>query len=558
MIDKLNLFRVKVFQPEKLIAGDINKNSWAIMDLVKNSNDIDLIIIPFGAISGFYKNQSLSNLKPLKYKVTETLSTLNSIAQIPIIVNDITGLYYLDNRNLNPVKIENNKIKIQLEDFTISFIDDIDKIFESAQIHDSLMEDLVVFYDPSGITFPFTTTKIYKNSALALFNSNKVNEEITYFRPYFYTRGSWICSGSSTTTFDIEPRSYDSDEKPTDDSLYLKTKIRKYWTIENKEDLNFFNPAISYIVNYDPEYCRMTFEQQIKGTVEKLKSLGNNSKCFIGVSGGSDSTLSLLVTYCAYKQLGWDVSNIFGVSMPCFGTTDRTKNNAAKLIEGLGVTYREINIENSVTTFLNDLGHPLDNTNTTYENAQARMRMMMLFGLSNDLGGIVIGTGDLSEHWLGWCTFGGDDLAGYNPNCRVLKTTVLQIIRYLCTIEAIKIWDFANIVDTLTSIVSTPISPELVKGGSDTQKSEDILGPYILHDIFITGLCLGWGEGKIKDFARIYTDYSEETIAITYSTNLKRFSQNQFKRSINIPGPKVGYLDSDILDNINMPIDFKL
>ena len=551
MIDRLNLFRVKVFQPEKLMAGAIDKNSLPIMDLVKNSNNIDLIIVPFGAISGCYKNQSLSNLKPLRYKVTETLSTLNSVAQIPIIINDITGLYYLDDRNSNPVKIENNKIKIQLEDFTISFIDDIDKTFKSTQIHDLLMEDLIVFYDPSSITFPATTTKIYKNSALILFNSDEVNKKV----PFFYTRGFFNCP---INTIDIEPRSYESDERPTNDSSYLKTKIRRYWTIENKEGLNFFNPAFSHIINYDPEYCRMTFEQQIKGTVEKLKSLGNNAKCFIGVSGGSDSTLSLLVTYCAYKQLGWDISNIFGVSMPCFGTTNRTKNNAAKLIAGLGVTYREINIENSVTTFLTDLGHSLDNTNVTYENAQARMRMMMLFGLSNDLGGIVIGTGDLSEHWLGWCTFGGDDLAGYNPNKWVLKTTVLQIIKYLCTVEANEIWDFTNIVDILISIVSTPISPELVKGGSDSQKSEDILGPYILHDIFITGLCLGWGEEKIKEFARVYTNYSEETIEITYSKNLKRFSQNQFKRCINIPGPKVGYLDSYILDNINMPTDFTL
>ena len=550
MIDKLNFFRVRVIQPEKILAGAINDNLNSIMDLLKDPLDCDLIVTPYGTLSGCSKNQSLAEIEPLRKKVTEALSYLNAfVADTPIIINDITGLYCLDRSSKKqPLKIRKNKIRLG-DKATIRFVDEINETIVSTPIGE-FSEDLIIYYDPSSVIYS-TVTKLNKNSSLILFNRDDLDYEV----PFFSTNGMLCCptiESKSSMYFDIDPKYHYPEEFYNDE--YTEVSIINNWTIKDKTELNFHHPAFSYLISYDPDFCRRIFNRQVKGTVEKLKRLGENTKCFIGVSGGSDSTLALLVTYAAYRRLGWDLTNIVGISMPCFGTTSRTKDNAKNLVDGLGVSYLEINIENSVTAFLNDIGHPLDNTNVTYENAQARMRMMTLFGISNDLGGIVIGTGDLSEHWLGWCTFGGDDLAGYNPNCRVLKTTVLQIIKYLSTDRM-----FSNITETLLDIVNTPISPELVEGGSESQKTEDILGPYILHDIFITGLCLGWDETRIKEFARIYvTSEDSDTIEKTYQTNLTRFSKSQFKRSINIPGPKVGYLDSDILDNVNMPTDFIL
>lgn len=558
MIENLNLFRVRVIQPEPIVAGSSKNKISFLKEIIEHSYPCDLIIAPYGVISGCSKNQSISSLTPFKEKVNKDLLEINNSyqADTPIIINDITGLYYLDYTHKGPTRITNGRVRLG-DKATIRFVED-DKDCMKSSIQE-LSEDLIVFYEPSTVNYPIAVTKVNNNSALMLFNNSNTGV------PFFSTNGSFNCPDksmlkSSLIYFDINPKYYDPKEL-LDNHEYIKIPIKNWWTVGEKTHLNFYHPVLSNIVSYNPNYCRWIFEQQVSGTVEKLRHLGKDTKCFIGVSGGSDSTLSLLVTYSAYKELGWNIKNIFGVSMPCFGTTERTRNNAKQLIEKLGITYREINIEKSVTAFLNDLGHPLDNTNVTYENAQARIRMMILFGLSNDLGGIVIGTGDLSEHWLGWCTFGGDDLAGYNPNCKVLKTTVLQIIKYLCSEDEDDgegTCTFTNVLDILLDIIDTPISPELVKGGSMNQKTEDILGPYILHDIFITGLCLGWDEIKIKEFAKIYTGLSEDIIDKTYITNITRFSKSQFKRNINIPGPNVDFLESDILNNINMPTDFEL
>jgi NAD+ synthase (glutamine-hydrolysing) len=193
------------------------------------------------------------------------------------------------------------------------------------------------------------------------------------------------------------------------------------------------------------------------------------------------------VVYEAYRRLEWDPTNIVGVTMPCFGTTDRTKNNAINLMKELGVTCKEIPIHKSVSSHFTEIGHDIGNHNNTYENAQARMRTLTLFDLANDIGGVVIGTGDLSEDWLGWCTYGGDNLCTYNPNGYVLKTQVLNILRLLSESEG----GYKNerVGAILKDIYETPISPELIPGGK--QESEDIIGPYSLHDFFICGFLEG-------------------------------------------------------------------
>ena len=543
MIKDLNLFRVRVIQPENIVPGDTFKNYEILADLIKNQSlNCDLIILPFGCISGCSKNQSLANIRLLQDKVDKEIRVLNMLAPLPVIINDITGLYYLNHKESAPTKIIGKKVRLS-DKATIRFIDE-DEVVNSTPIQE-MNEDLVVFYDTPNRSFPAAMTKSNGNNALWISSRYEDSVDVVKYPVIFFNFG--YNNRKPLPYYDIEPKHHEFFDQD-----YVEIGVKE-WEVNQKKHLIYFHPDFSYLVQYNPAYCEKVFDKQVTGIENKLKKLGKGIKSIIGVSGGSDSTLALLATYSAYIRLGWDVKDIIGVSMPCFGTTDRTKNNAKKLIDGLGVTYKEINIKDPVLSHLTSINHSPDSFNSAYENAQARMRMMTLFGLSNDMGGIVIGTGDLSETWLGWCTYGGDDLAGYNPNCRLLKTTVLQVIRSLSQAEDVK----EEVKEVLKDILETPISPELIQGGQEKQKSEDILGPYILHDIFITGICLGWSEAKIKKMAEIYTTEKPEVIEKTYQTNLTRFSGSQFKRAINVPGPKAG-LDNDILNNINMPTDFIL
>ena len=552
MIKELDLFRVKVFQPAPLVPGNIKDNGVRLEKFIRSVNsECDLIIASYGSISGCSKHHSLSSIRSLQDEVNHRIKLLNKYAKVPVIINDITGLYYLDTHN-SYVRIKTGKVRFQ-DRVTIRFIDN-DNLVMSTPIQE-LREDLVVLYDTPSPVLLQSITEINKNNALWISRDYDDSVEVKDQSLLFFSRG---IIGSETTTFDIEPSKHDPSEFSIEDE-YTVIYWSSDWDVEKKEDLYYYSPEFDHLVAYSSGYCERVFNKQVKGLENKLKILGKGIKSFIGVSGGSDSTLALLATHSAYINLGWNIKNIIGVSMPCFGTTDRTKNNAKKLIDSLGITYMEVDIKDPVLSHLTSINHAPNSFNSAYENAQARMRMMTLFGLSNDQGGIVIGTGDLSEAWLGWCTYGGDDLASYNPNCRILKTTVLQILRYLSDAARLRYLNDVreDISSILYDIIETPISPELIQGGQEKQKSEDILGPYILHDIFITGICLGWTERKMKGLAKLYTGIDETTINLTYDKNLKRFSGSQFKRAINVPGPNIG-LDNDILSNINMPTDFRL
>ena len=205
----------------------------------------------------------------------------------------------------------------------------------------------------------------------------------------------------------------------------------------------------------------------------------NANKAVIGISGGLDSTLALLVTVKAFDKLGLDRKGIIGITMPGFGTTDRTYNNAMTLMKTLGVTVREISIAKAVTQHFEDIGHDASVHDITYENSQARERTQILMDVANQVNGLVVGTGDLSELALGWATYNGDHMSMYGVNAGVPKT----LIRYLVTYVA---GEMAT--DTLLDIVDTPISPELIpadKNGKIKQKTEDLVGPYELHDFFL-------------------------------------------------------------------------
>ena len=300
--------------------------------------------------------------------------------------------------------------------------------------------------------------------------------------------------------------------------------------------------------------CREILSIQTLGLCNRLEHIGCKT-AVIGISGGLDSTLALLVTALAFDELGWDRSRIIGITMPGFGTTVRTKGNADILMEKLGVTRREISIVPSVTRHLEDISHPLDNHDATYENAQARERTQILMDVAGQEGGIVVGTGDLSELALGWCTYNGDHMSMYGVNASVPKTLVRTLVRWAAENR------FEDARDVLEDIVATPISPELVPAAADgtiLQVTEDIVGPYELHDFFLYQV-MRWGFSPAKVFflARkaFEGSYDAPTIKKWLDVFYKRFFSQQFKRSCLPDGPKVGSVSLSPRGDWRMPSD---
>lgn len=293
---------------------------------------------------------------------------------------------------------------------------------------------------------------------------------------------------------------------------------------------------------------------QQNGLEKRLK----HTKCktvVLGISGGLDSALALLVTCRAFKALNKDAKNIIAVTMPAFGTTDRTKNNSLELMSALGVTAKEIPIGDSVLRHFKDIGHNPDDRNVTYENAQARMRTMVLMDIANDSGGLVIGTCDLSETALGWSTYNGDHMAMYGVNASIPKTLVKHLIAY----EAEKLGGKAQKV--LNDILNTEISPELLppdKQGNIAQKTEDIVGPYVLHDFFLYYILrYGFAPDKIQFIAEktFGGEFDGETIKKWLKSFYKRFFAYQFKRSCMPDGVKVGSVALSPRGDWRMPSD---
>lgn len=285
--------------------------------------------------------------------------------------------------------------------------------------------------------------------------------------------------------------------------------------------------------------CEDILNIQVMGLAKRL----HHTHCehvVVGVSGGLDSTLAILICVKTFDKMGLDRKGILGVTMPGFGTTDRTYTNALNLMRGLGVSIREINIAKSVEQHFSDIHHDPSVRDVTYENSQARERTQILMDLSNQVGGLVIGTGDLSELALGWCTYNGDHMSMYAVNCSIPKTLITSLVRYIATTV-----DEAS-ARTLRDIVDTPISPELIPAdeqGNIKQKTEDLVGPYELHDFFLYHfLRHGFTPAKIYMLAQkaFSGRYDDETIKHWLHEFCRRFFGQQFKRSCMPDGPKVG------------------
>ena len=300
--------------------------------------------------------------------------------------------------------------------------------------------------------------------------------------------------------------------------------------------------------------CREIFQMQVSGLKQRLQTVGANA--VIGISGGLDSTLALLVAVEAMRQLGRPASDVYGVTLPCFGTSDRTYQNAWELMRTLNISAKEISIKEAVLIHFKDIGHDASVFNGTFENAQARERTQVLMDYASIVGGIVIGTGDLSELALGWCTYNGDHMSMYGVNGSVPKTLIRWIIEAVAETET-----FAPAKAVLENILDTPISPELLPPdaeGKISQQTEDIVGPYALHDFFLYHMLrFGFTPTKIYTLAcrAFREDFDAETVKKWLLVFYKRFFSQQFKRNCMPDGVKVGSITLGPRGDWRMPSD---
>lgn len=302
------------------------------------------------------------------------------------------------------------------------------------------------------------------------------------------------------------------------------------------------------------ERCREIFSIQASGLAKRLEHVGSKG-CVIGISGGLDSTLALLVAVKAMEMIGKPTEDIIGVTMPGFGTTDRTYTNAVKLVNELGATLREIDIKAACLQHMKDIGHDPDIKDITYENTQARERTQILFDLANKTGCLLVGTGDLSELAMGWCTYNGDHMSMYGVNASVPKTLVRYLVDYVAG-ESRK-----EVADLLYDVLDTPVSPELLppdENGKIAQKTEENIGPYELHDFFLYNFVrFGFDREKLSMLAvkAFNGKYDSAVVERWLNEFLRRFFISQFKRSCIPDSPKVGSVSLSPRGDWRMPSD---
>lgn len=302
------------------------------------------------------------------------------------------------------------------------------------------------------------------------------------------------------------------------------------------------------------ERCKEIFAIQASGLAKRVEHVGSGG-VVVGISGGLDSTLALLVSVQAMKMLGRPNSDILGITMPGFGTTDRTYQNAIDLMKALGVTIKEISIKDACIQHMKDIEHDESVKDITYENTQARERTQILFDMANKHSKLLVGTGDLSELAMGWCTYNGDHMSMYGVNASVPKTLVRYLVEYVANVSDSKT------ADILLDVLDTPVSPELLppdENGKIAQKTEDNIGPYELHDFFLYNFIrFGFAKDKIKALAVKAFDgkYDDETIEKWLAVFLKRFFISQFKRSCIPDSPKVGSVSLSPRGDWRMPSD---
>ena len=333
--------------------------------------------------------------------------------------------------------------------------------------------------------------------------------------------------------------------------IYAKDTEMHPFELTREIDPHPFIPADEKMA----DSCEEILNIQVAGLAKRLLHT-NCQHVVIGISGGLDSTLALLVCVRTFDKLGFDRKGIVGVTMPGFGTSDRTHDNATTLMQLLGISQMEISIADAVNQHFKDIGHDPSKHDATYENSQARERTQILMDLANKLEALVVGTGDLSELALGWATYNGDHMSMYGVNAGIPKTLIQYVVRYMAGLPT-----FAAEHDTLIDIVDTPISPELTPAdeqGNIKQKTEDLVGPYELHDFFLYYMLrYGFRPAKIFVMAQraFGNSYDKETLKKWLTTFFRRFFSQQFKRSCLPDGPKVGSISLSPRGDWRMPSD---
>ena len=346
----------------------------------------------------------------------------------------------------------------------------------------------------------------------------------------------------SSTFRNVSP---DGTPSASYDLLYNRIYLGECRDTDFKKHFYGHRNTNPFIPAGNPEtHFRNILSLQVRALVQRLSRI--NAKAVIGISGGLDSTLALIVSVLAFDKLGWSHDGITAVTMPGFGTTSRTKDNAWDLMQALGVTSREISIAAACEQHFSDIGHSKDIHDATYENTQARERTQILMDIANQVGGIVIGTGDLSELALGWATYNGDHMSMYGVNADVPKTLVRSLVIWAAENEFkdMVAEDGRSVKEILLDIVDTPISPELLPASENDeiqQVTEDLVGPYELHDFFLYNFAhYGFAPEKIFFLAqKTFDSYDDETIKKWLKTFVRRFFNQQFKRSCMPDGPKV-------------------
>ena len=371
---------------------------------------------------------------------------------------------------------------------------------------------------------------------------------------YIILKGAAVAVAAAASITDLKTRKIPN--KLTFSAMLAQTKIGL--DVAPRSDGTLFPitklPFVPAVQTDRFARCMEIFRMQVAGLKHRLEIIG--SKAVIGVSGGLDSTLALLVAVEAMRQLGRPSSDVYGVTMPCYGTSDRTYQNSLTLMEKLGISVKEVNIREAVDIHFRDIGHDKSVLNGTYENAQARERTQILMDYASVVGGIVIGTGDLSELALGWCTYNGDHMSMYGVNASIPKTLIRWMIAAIAESES-----FASAREVLEDILDTPISPELLPpdaSGKISQYTEDLVGPYALHDFFLYYMLrFGFPPTKIYALAcrAFQGDFDGETIKKWMKAFYRRFFTQQFKRSCLPDGVKVGSVCLSPRGDWRMPSD---
>ena len=407
-------------------------------------------------------------------------------------------------------------------------------IYASSGVNESTTD--LVF---SGAAFIYENGHMLKENNRFDFNSNIITADIDLARL------------ESMRTKDISYMGVIKDR----DKKYDIVTFLGYDAANELERTYAKTPFVPKSVSHRNERCEEILNIQAHALAKRLVATGIK-KCVVGISGGLDSTLAFLVVIKAYDILGLDHKDIYGITMPGFGTTNRTYTNACSFVKLYGATLKEINIKDACLQHFKDIEHDPKNLDVTYENVQARERTQILMDYANKIGGLVIGTGDLSELALGWCTYNGDHMSMYAVNVSIPKTLVKYLVLYYGETE-----EDQKRKKIILDILDTPVSPELLPPSEDDeilQQTESIVGPYILHDFFLYHfLRYGASPKKIKYLAtKTFNDmFSESEIEKWLNFFIKRFFSQQFKRSCLPDGPKVGTISLSPRGDLRMPSD---